>query len=33
VSEPTKYYAVEGSNVYFQILKDGKPIDPEEILP
>ena len=33
VSEPTKYYAVEGSNVYFQILKDGEPIDPEEILP
>lgn len=33
VSEPTKYYSVEGSNVYFQILKDGVPIDPEEILP
>ena len=32
VSEPTKYYSVEGSNVYFQILKDGKPIDPAEIL-
>lgn len=33
VSEPTKYYSVEGSNVYFQLLKDGKPVDPEEILP
>ena len=33
VSEPTKYYAVEGSNVYFQLLKDGMPIDPEEVLP
>ena len=33
ISEPTKYYSVEGSNVYFQILKDGVPIDPEEILP
>lgn len=33
VSEPTKYYSVEGSNVYFQVLKDGVPIDPEEILP
>jgi len=33
VSEPTKYYSVEGSNVYFQVLKDGEPIDPEEILP
>lgn len=33
VSEPTKYYSVEGSNVYFQLLKDGVPMDPEEILP
>lgn len=33
VNEPTKYYSVEGSNVYFQLLKDGVPIDPEEILP
>ena len=33
VNEPTKYYSVEGSNVYFQVLKDGQPIDPEEILP
>lgn len=32
INEPTKYYSVEGPNVYFQILKDGKPIDPEEIL-
>lgn len=33
VSEPTKYYSVEGTNVYFQLLKDGQPVDPEEILP
>ena len=33
ISEPTKYYSIEGSNLYFQILKDGKPIDPEEVLP
>lgn len=33
VGEPTKYYSVEGSNVYFQILKDGVPIDPKELLP
>lgn len=32
VSEPTKYYSVEGSNVYFQILKDGTPVNPNEIL-
>lgn len=32
ISEPTKYFAVEGPNVYFQILKDGVPVDPEEIL-
>ena len=33
VSEPTKYYSVEGSNVYLQLLKDGKPIDPKTVLP
>ena len=33
VSEPTKYYALEGPNVYFQILKDGVPVDPKSILP
>ena len=32
VSEPTKYYTVEGSNLYFQLLKDGKPVDPMEYL-
>ena len=33
IDEPTKYYSVEGPNVYFQLFKDGTPIDPEEILP
>lgn len=33
VSEPTKYYSLEGPNVYFQLLKDGEPVDPEEIIP
>lgn len=28
VSEPTKYYSVEGSNLYFELQKDGKPVDP-----
>ncbi len=28
VSEPTKYYCEEGSNLYFQMKKDGEPIDP-----
>ena len=32
VSEPTKYYSVEGSNLYFAMKKDGKPIDPTEYL-
>lgn len=32
VSEPTKYYSVEGPNVYFQVLKDNEPIDPQELL-
>ncbi len=33
ISEPTKYYSVEGANVYFKLLKDGVPVDPETILP
>ena len=28
VAAPTKYYVVEGTNLYFQILKDGKSVDP-----
>jgi murein DD-endopeptidase MepM/ murein hydrolase activator NlpD len=28
VSEPTKYYSVEGSNLYFEMRKDGEPINP-----
>lgn len=28
VADPTKYYVVEGSNVYFSMTKDGAPIDP-----
>ena len=30
VTEPTKYYSVEGSNLYFELRKDGVPIDPIE---
>lgn len=32
VSEPTKYYSVEGPNLYFQLLKDGVPVNPMEYL-
>ena len=28
ISEPTKYYSVEGSNLYFELQKDGEPVDP-----
>lgn len=28
VSEPTKYFVEEGSNLYFQVQKDGQPVDP-----
>ena len=28
LAEPTKYYSVEGPNLYFEILKDGEPVDP-----
>ena len=30
VAEPTKYYSVEGSNLYFAMEKDGEPMDPVE---
>ena len=30
VAEPTKYYSVEGSNLYFQLKKDGESIDPNQ---
>ena len=32
LSEPTKYYSVEGCNLYFQLLKDGSPVNPLEYL-
>jgi murein DD-endopeptidase MepM/ murein hydrolase activator NlpD len=28
ISEPTKYYATEGSSLYFRLQKDGEPVDP-----
>lgn len=28
LSEPTKYYSVEGANLYFEVLKDGEPVNP-----
>lgn len=33
VGTPTKYYSKEGSNLYFAMKKDGKPIDPITYLP
>lgn len=30
LAEPTKYFSVEGSNLYFALQKDGQPIDPVE---
>lgn len=30
VAEPTKYYSTEGSNLYFEMKKDGDSINPEE---
>lgn len=32
VSEPTKYYTLEGSNLYFQLLKNGKPVNPMDYI-
>ena len=32
VSQPTKYYSVEGSNVYFEMRKDGESVNPMDYL-
>lgn len=32
VATPTKYYSIEGSNVYFKLTKDGTPVNPLSIL-
>ena len=32
LSEPTKYYSVEGPNLYFEITKDGTPVDPMDFM-
>lgn len=32
LSEPTKYYSVEGPNLYFEILKDGEPVNPLDFM-
>ena len=32
IAEPTKYYSVEGSNLYFAMTKDGEPVNPMEFL-
>lgn len=31
VAAPTKYYSVEGSNLYLQLTKDGAPVNPESL--
>ena len=28
VAAPTKYYSLEGTNVYFALTKDGEPVNP-----
>lgn len=32
ITEPTKYYSVEGSNLYFAMMKDKKPVNPMSFL-
>lgn len=31
VAAPTKYFSVEGSNLYFRLTKDGEPVNPENL--
>ena len=28
IAKPTKYYTVEGSNLYFEVKENGKSVDP-----
>ena len=32
VNEPTKYYSVEGANLYFEMRKDGQPVNPMDFM-
>lgn len=32
VAEPTKYYSVEGCNLYFEMRKDGQPVNPMDYM-
>jgi len=32
IAQPTKYYTVEGSNLYFKVLQDDKTVDPMLLL-
>ena len=32
IAEPTKYYSVEGSNLYFELQKDGEPVNPMQYI-
>jgi len=32
IAKPTKYYSVEGSNLYFQVLQDDRPVNPMLLL-
>ena len=32
LSEPTKYYSVEGPNLYFEVIKDGTPVNPMDFM-
>lgn len=31
INKPTKYYSLEGANLYFKVTKDGNPIDPQKL--
>ena len=32
ISQPSKYYSAEGANLYFELRKDGNPVNPQDFL-
>ena len=33
IAAPTKYYSLEGTNLFFELMKDKEPVNPMDFLP